>query len=78
MTSPKPSGIETPETNSLTRRTTLDKCELYERALKMIANVSIVIGDRSAHPQEKLNWVQEFAREALNGIDPTTGKPASG
>jgi hypothetical protein len=54
----------------------MSKEQLYERALRMIANFSGRVGERPMHGGEMISWMQELAREALQGIDPTTGKPA--
>lgn len=52
----------------------MTKLELYEKSLKMIAHFEGHIGDQPMQWQDKLMWAQEFAIEALQGIDPTTGK----
>ncbi len=62
-----PCGTPTALQETLTQR------RLYEKALKMIADFTGTIGDHPMGSVEKLSWAQEFAREALQGIDPSIG-----
>ena len=48
--------------------------ELFEKALRMIEGFAGSINGRPMRPDEELVWARELAKEALNGIDPSTGK----